>query len=160
MRSLLLLCLGILFLAASCGSKSPKEFNAGINTINDSIKLKGEAWGAAFTSAMTTLNFSGLKPIREDIERYVDKSIEKVNGMKSSGGEELKEAELDYLRYEKQTVHEVFAPFENFTSATTYGDLEKATMALDAASTQEQAKIRKVQSTQQAFIEKNKIEAK
>lgn len=159
MRRFIILAFGLITIAA-CKRENPQEFNATINNINDSIKIKGEAWGDAFGDAMNTLAFAGLKPAREDIERYVDAAIKRVENLGNvKGSKELKEAELEYLRYEKQTVHDVFMPFENFNAQTTYGELEQAANALAVASQQEQGRLDKVRLAQQQYLTKNNITA-
>lgn len=124
--------------------------------INDSLFYYGKTWNDELKVAVNLADYSKLKSIRLELEKYIDRKSEVIRNMKDVGGsKELREAELDYLAFEKSIVRTKFAPFENFTAQTTAQELAKAYEDLLSSMDEEKPKLDKFQHLQEKYAEKN-----
>lgn len=158
--SLVFLTLMLVF--ASCGKKlTPVQLDAEIVTINDSLKMKGQGWVTELGKSFMSRNFSALEPLRKDISGFLDEKIEHVENMKDVGGsEEYRQAELDFLKYERNMVETAFMPFEKFDATSTNDQIQGVLNQLAPISDKEVEKMDKISALQVKYAEKNNFKLK
>lgn len=147
----------------SCGAKKQEmvHFNDELTTINDSLFYKGKIWGEEFKIGFNTGDYSRLPQARLSMTSYIEKSIEEVSNMKDVGDSRaFREAELSYLRFEKDTIMPYMEAFESFTDSTSHEAITAAYNALLSSAQKESAKLEQVRRVQKEYADKNNIELK
>jgi hypothetical protein len=125
---------------------------------NDSLFYYGKVWNDELRIAVKMSDFSTLAPIRQDLVKYIDNKITHFSGFEDVGGsEQMRQAELEFLKFEKQIIQNHFATFERFDSNTSTDELAKAYEQLLKASEAEKAKLDAFHKLQQEYAEKNDI---
>lgn len=129
-----------------------------IAAINDSLLAYGKGWGDELKIAVNTLDFTGLNPIRVQMQRYVDRKVEQVKGMKNVGGsEKLMETELEFLQAEKEIVMYKLSVFEQFDTTVAMDDLSDAYADMQLSAIKERDLLEKLHRLREEYEEKNDI---
>jgi len=124
--------------------------------INDSMYSKGQEWGQVLTDCAVSKEFGKLTPYRLGLEHFIDSSLTQVEGMSDVGGSgDLRTCEIDLLKFEKNMVSTYFAPFEQFTDATSVDEITLKLNAIQAASQDETVKMSRFKSLQESYAKKN-----
>ncbi len=150
----------MIFLLSSCGKKlTPQELDAAIVNTNDTLKIKGQAWITALGQAYTSRDFSALKPLREDVDSYLDRKIAEVTDIKDvAGSEAYRKEELSFLEYERNLVAKAFVPFESLPPTVTQDEITTMIANLGPVTNAEVDNINKVLKLQKEYAEKNRFE--
>lgn len=123
---------------------------------NDSLFYYGKLWNDELKVAVNLSDFSNLQPIRKDLQDYITRKEEYIRNMKDVGeSKELRQAELDYLAFEKHVVQTRFTPFETFNDSTETEEIAKAYQDLLGSMELEKPKLDRFQALQQLYAEKN-----
>lgn len=152
---------GILLIVLACSCNFNKKekcirLDNTISSINDSLLRYGAQWGDELRIAIATLDFSGLRPIRVEMQDYIGRKIEHVGNMDNIGGsEELLKAELEFLRAEKEIVATKLAVFENFTDTVTMDHLSTAYADMQLSAVKEQDMLKRIHTLREQYAEKN-----
>lgn len=163
MQKLFYLTVSIALILASCSDKKQEiiYLNNELTTINDSLFYKGQVWGEEFKIAFNSGDYSALSPARQEVETYLEQSIEKISEMEDIGGsEELRKAELEYLQFERNVIITKMKKFEAFTDTSSKELISTAYADLVNSSKEEQIKLNKLHSAQKQYADKNEIELK
>lgn len=153
----------IVMILSACGASKQEvmHFNDDLTTINDSLFYKGKVWGEEFRIAFSTGDYSRLPAARAAMVSYIDKSIETVRNTKDVGDSRaFREAELDYLAFERDSILPRMEIFETFTDSTSREDIAAAYKNLLATAHMEQAKQEHLRRVQKEYADKNKIQLK
>lgn len=145
--------------ATSCNFNKQEDCIALDNTIsttNDTLMLKGNAWGDEFEVAVNTLDFSQLNKRRTDMQSYIERKIDEVDELEPVGkAEDLLAAEKEFLEYERLVVAEKFSVFEQYDTTVTMDELRDSYVNLQLSSEKEQDLIEKVQQKREEYAEQN-----
>ncbi|MCD6063950.1 MAG: hypothetical protein K0R82_1861 [Flavipsychrobacter sp.] len=153
----------VVVLLASCADKQQEiiGLNNELTTINDSLFYKGQAWGEEFKIAFNSGDYSRLRMARQEVHVYIEQGIDKVGSMKDAGGsEQLRQAELDYLQFERDVIIQKMMAFESFTDTTNKELVSKAYNDLVNSSKEEQVKLNALHDAQKQYADKNGVELK
>lgn len=153
----------VFVLLASCADKQQEiiGLNNELTTINDSLFYKGEAWGEEFKIAFNSGDYTLLPAARQEVQEYIETSIDKVADMKDVGGsQQLRTAELDYLQFERDVIIQKMKAFEEFSDTTNKERVSEAYTDLVNSSKEEQVKLNALHDAQKLYADKNGIELK
>lgn len=146
-------------LVASCNFNKKEDcikLDNQIASINDSLLLYGKEWGDELKIAVNTLDFTGLRPIREEMSVFIDKKTEEVKNIKNVGGsEKLVEKELEFLETEKEIVNGKLSIFEQFDDSVSMDELSRAYVIIQTGATLEQDQLEKLFKLREEYAEKN-----
>ncbi len=156
-----LIGLSLVLLVCSCDFNKKEKCIALDNTIaaiNDSLLRYGAEWGDELKIAVNTLNFSGLSPIRQEMQGYIGRKIEYVRGMDNVGGsEKLLNAELEFLEVEKGIVANKLAAFERFNDSVAMDALSTAYADMQYSALKERDLLKKIHTLREQYADKNGI---
>jgi hypothetical protein len=144
----------------SCGPKKQEvaHFSNELTAINDSLFYTGKAWGEEFRIAFNTGDYSGLSHARIQMQAYIDRNIGYIDSMKDVGDSHaFRQAELSFLRFEKDTIVSHMQVFETFTDTTTHDAINAAYSHLLSTARMEQAKLEELRRVQKAYADKYHI---
>ena len=151
----------LITLACSCDFNRKEKCIALDNTvaaINDSLLQYGAAWGDELKIAVNTLDFSGLPPIRQEMQVYIDRKIEFVKAMDNVGGsEQLLETELEFLEAEKEIVTNKLTAFERFDDSVAMDALSTAYADMQYSALKETDLLKKIHDLREEYAEKNEF---
>lgn len=154
-----LLAILLIGFASSCDFNKKEKCIALDNTIaaiNDSLLRYGAQWGDELNIAVNTLDFSGLPPIRQQMQDYIDRKIEFVKGMDNIGGsEKLLEAELEFLQAEREIITTKLAPFERFDDSVTMDVLSTTYADMQYSALKERDLLEKIHTLRDEYADKN-----
>lgn len=149
----------LIVLACSCNfDKKEKclKLDNTISSINDSLLRYGAEWGDELQIAISTLDFSGLQPIRVKMQDYIDRKIVYVKDMDNIGGsEQLLEVELEFLEVEEEIVANKLSVFERFTDSVSMDQLSTAYADMQLSAVKEQDLLKRIQTLREQYAEKN-----
>ena len=132
------------------------HLSAELGFTNDSLFYYGKLWNDELKVAVNLSDYSNLRPIRIELQNYITRKEDHIRNMEDVGSsKELREAELDYLAFEKHIVRTRFIIFETFDDSTHTEELAKAYQDLLGAMEQEKPKLDRFQQLQQAYAEKH-----
>lgn len=158
MRNIYILAIVCVAMLASCKKETPPQVHKVITTINDTLYSKARTWTEAFITAASTKDFSKLEPIREEMEKFINKSIDDVEDLSDVGdAKDLKAQEIAYLKFEKDMISKRFAPFEKFDEQTKDDEIGRTYQNLVSASQEEQEEYMKLQKLLEAYAQRNNI---
>lgn len=161
MRTVIAVCLLSVILFTSCNFNKKDDcirLDNEIATMNDSLLQYGSYWGDELKIAVNTLDFSGLQPIRTEMQAYIDRKIEYVQQMKNVGGsEQLLETELEFLQAEKEIVSNKLSVFERFTDSAAMDDLSTAYANMQISALKENELLEKLHKLREQYAETNDI---
>lgn len=144
---------------SSCGNEKKEEcarLDASIGAINDTLLNYGQKWGEELEIAVNTLDFSELPATRLDLQSYIDRKIEYVEGLEPIGGaDSLIAAELEFLKVERQIIANKFSAFEAFNDSVTMEELTAAYVEVQKSASQEQKHLEAVYKLRETYAEKN-----
>lgn len=151
----------VMVLLVSCNFNKKEDcikLDTKIGSINDSLLKFGAEWGDELHLSINTLNFSGLQPIRVQMQEFVDKKIVEVEGMKNVGGsEKLLETELEFLQLEKEIVTTKLSAFEQFTDTAEMDNISTAYAAMQLSAIKERDLLEKLHKLRDEYAEKNEM---
>lgn len=154
-----LLSLVLLLLLNSCDfNKKDRciQLDNKIGMTNDSLLRYGAAWGSELDIAISTLDFTGLSPIRVEMEEYIDRKVIEIKELKNVGGSEtLLKTELDFLKVEKSIVSDELTAFEQFNASSQMDDIVKAYADMQVSAAKERELLQKIHKLRDQFAEKN-----
>ncbi len=143
----------------SCNLITRKEALLVNNTlvgINDTLYLKGKAFGLLVGDCYKAKNFSLLKQGRIEFEHYIDDSRARVAKMKDVGGSEaLRYCEIELLDVEKRMIKKDFIPFEELTAESTLEQVNHHFDMVKNDSKDETAVLNKLRALQADYAKKN-----
>lgn len=149
----------VLFMSCNFNKKEDCiKLDTKIGSINDSLLKFGAEWGDELKISINTLDFSGLQPIRSQMQEFVDKKIVEVKEMKNVGGsEKLLETELEFLEIEKEIVTTKLSAFEQFTDSAAMDNISAAYAAMQLSAMKERDLLEKLHKLRDEYAEKNEI---
>lgn len=149
--------LAVLFQACSFDTKEKAaKLSSELTAVNDSMYHFGRTWFEEFKVAVNTKDFSELPAHRTNLASFIDRKVEYIKKMEDVGGsEKYKQAELDILNFEKNTVLPKFVIFESFTANTTDEEIAEAYNVLMSTLNEEQEKLNVVYKLRDEYAEKN-----
>lgn len=107
-------------LFASCNLDNSDEamhLSMQIGAVNDSLTWYGKQWSDELKVAVNSKDFSELPIIRGKMEAFIDRNVNEIKQMKDVGGsKDLREAELNLLYFDRDSVLPKFRSFESFNS--------------------------------------------
>ena len=129
-----------------------------IAAINDSLLMYGKNWGDELKVAVSTLDFTGLQPIRVKMQDFIVRKTEYVREMKNVGGsEKLLKTELEFLETEEEIVKYKLSVFENYDETVTMDELSNAYANMQLSAVQERDLLEKLHRLREDYAEKNEI---
>jgi hypothetical protein len=153
-----ILLLPLLFVSCRDKKADITYLNNELTSINDSLFLKAQIWGEEFRIGFSTGDYSQLKPAREELQSYIERSITRINTLQDVGGsEKFRKTEMEYLRFERDAIVAKMTRFESFDSNTTKEEITTAYNVLMDASRQEQAYMEQLRAVQREYAEKNDL---
>lgn len=125
--------------------------------INADLENRGHTWGEAYAKAVSsTKDFSVLKPIRIGIDTALTGGIARLTAMKNvAGSEEFKNAELNYLHFELESVNTAFKSFEDLTTNVTQEELDARNAQMTEIGKKENELLKHLREMQAAYAKKN-----
>ena len=158
-RIAILSLLGIILLIAACNMNSREDamkMSSELTSVNDSLSYFGKKWTDELEIAVNTSDFSKLGDIRSEIGVFIDRKLVHLGSMKDVGGsEDFRHAELEILKYERDTILPASAVFESFGAGTTDEEISSAYQALLNTTQREGEKLQVVYALRDKYAEKN-----
>lgn len=145
--------------ATGCSSKKDKmiAINNKITETNDSLFMKGEAWGEEIGAAWSGKDFTRVATLHADVLGYIDRKEEEIKDMNNAGGsEKLKDAELSFLEYEKSILTPA-AVFNGFNASTSQETFMAAYQQMQTSAQNENQKLLEIQQLQKEYAQKNQL---
>ena len=119
----------IVIIFAACSPKPHREaywLDKTIEKINDSMFAKERQWSKLMAYAVSSGNYSQLKPVRKELAAQIETGLKKVNELQDiDGSDTYKACELELLKNEKKMVASDFTPFEKLNVNTAMGKVSK-----------------------------------
>ncbi len=144
---------------ASCDLDKQEEamkFSNEIAATNDTLAIHSSKWAEELKIAINTLDFSQLSKYRTSLVNYIDRKITEVEQMENVGGsEDMQQAELEFLKFEKNVVNSYFSAFEQMDSTTSLETIENAYMLVMQQGEQEQKMQQNMQQLREEYADKN-----
>lgn len=135
-----------------------RKLSTELTSVNDSMYHLGRVWLEEFKVAVNTKDFSELPQNRQNLSAFIDRKIEYISKMEDVGGsEEYRKAELDILKFEKNTVLPKFVIFESFGDSTTDEEIAESYNLLMSTINTEQEKLNKVYKLRDEYARKNEF---
>lgn len=154
---LLLICIFLLVLQActTTDKKAAMALSKTITTINDTVFYIGKIWGENVGQAVVTKDYTVVAAARVRQLNYLDGSLQTVANMHDVGGsEDLRNHELDFLKFEKQMFTNV-AAIERFNATTSDEEVLKSLSDLKLVSKRETDMLTNIQILQNAYVARN-----
>jgi hypothetical protein len=149
----------IIILVQSCqspGQKNALDYNNKIANISKINKDKWKEVGIEISAAGESHEFSKLIKLANDLIDFLENKISEVNAMENpAGSEDLKNAMLEFLKFQKRTADETLTPYTQMNHETTSEEFQSATLALVEAAKNEEHYLVKLQDAQRDFAKKN-----
>jgi hypothetical protein len=151
--------LAVLIFLSGCGGDKKKafDFNQKLAKISETLNAKGQVLGNQLKTAMeTSKDFSSVAASCKDLHSYIDDKLAELKGMKDiSGSENLRNAMISFLNFEKEMVTEAFDPFGRMDSNTTEEEMQTAVNNMLEKTQEESTYLMKVQNAQREYASKN-----
>lgn len=129
-----------------------------IATINDSLLWYGAQWGDELKIAVNTLEFSGLRPIRVEMQAFIEQKIERVQQLENIGGsEELIKTELEFLETEREIARIKLSAFEKYNDSVSMDELSNTYAAMQMSAMKEEELLKKIHQLREQYEEQNGI---
>lgn len=129
-----------------------------IATINDSLLWYGAQWGDELKIAVNTLEFSGLRPIRVEMQAFIEQKIERVQQLENIGGsEELIKTELEFLETEREIARTKLSAFEKYNDSVSMDELSNTYAAMQMSAMKEEELLKKIHQLREQYEEQNGI---
>ena len=137
-------------------SAAALEFNNMLMDIIDSLYYRGKQWGEELNTAMDNDNYSKLPSMRKETQRFIDRKISYVTGLKDVGGsQEFQRSMISLLNYEKELLTKSFLPFEKLNASSSQEAKDSLLANLTEQSKQEDAFLKTMKTAQHAYANKN-----
>jgi hypothetical protein len=160
MRKLLIvLMLLVAGIRPAIAQTTPIEFNDKMVAMVAELYDIGQQWGNAVNVAAQNDDWSGLKPIREQMQSKVNEDIAMLQATKDvKNSNAFRTAVIGFLKYELKLINECFKPFESFDANTSAETMVAAKDRLTAASTDEEKALTKLREEQSKYAASNGFE--
>lgn len=149
----------LLLLLSSCDFNKKEKciaLDSKIATTNDTLLKFGNDWGEELKIAINTLNFSGLQPIRTQMQVFIEQKMVEIKALDNVGGsEKLLATQMEFLELEKEIVINKLATFEQFTDAVQMSQLSDAYASMQVSAVKEQELLEKIHKLRDEYAEKN-----
>lgn len=138
-------------------AKTALQLNDQLASITDSLYARGQEWGSQFNTIMNgSKDFKPLAVYRMNIEKFIDRKLVEVRGMKDiAGSGELREAMINFLQFEKHMIQIGFTPAEKLPANATEEQIQEVITKLTEESKNETSVLDKVREAQTAYAKKN-----
>ena len=143
---------------AQKGKMEPIDYNDKLAAITDSLYTMGVEWATEFQNiAGTHKDYSKLAIHRKKIAVFTSRKMEEVRRGPTigKGAEELKNAMLGFLAFEKSMIDNAFAPLEKLNSTSTEAEVGEAIKKLSEEAKKEAEALKKVNTAQEKYGELN-----
>ena len=154
-----LLLIVALFGVFSCKTKSHRDalrLNNKICQINDTLFCKQTQWSKLMAYAVSSGDYTKLKPARKQLDSFLDTSMVAVSNLKDvAGSENYRFAETELLNFDKKMLKDDFIPFEKFKINTPMTKISIYIQKIKEDRQTEQTFITKLKELQNAYQEKN-----
>lgn len=151
----------LIFLLTGCSSQNVIKLNDTIVKANDELRIGSEGFNKQFETIINS-NYTTLEPERIKMISLIEKKIKEVAAIKGDmpGGEDFKNAFIDYYKFEKD-IYET--DFKRICLLTGEGDTERLgeiTLQMNAKAKKEEAMEKNIHAEQERFAKKNNIKLK
>ena len=158
----ILFAFALLFIIAqSCqspGQKNALDYNNKIANVTLANQGKWKELGQEINVAEQSHDYSKLARMTNDLITFLDQKIAEVDAMKTpEGGEDLKNATLDFLKFDKSIAEDKAKPYTQMNEQTTPEEFQTTTQALFAQANLEEPYHTKMLEAQRAFAKKNNL---
>ncbi len=148
-----LLCVG-------CSEPNPhaaaRTLDEVVTTVNDSLFRVQKQWSKAMAYAVSSGNYSRLKPARLRFERCLDHAARTIKPLENvAGSDEMLTSEMELLTIEKKTVLPAFQPFEKLRVNTPMIEVTLCLDRLKEAGVIEKNALSKFKASQARYEERN-----
>ena len=145
-------------LLSGCSSHNVIKLNDTIVKANDELRIGSEAFNKKF-EAITNSNYTALEPERKKTVSLIDKKVSEISALKADmpGGEDFKNAFVDYYKFEKD-IYET--DFKRICLLTGEGDAEKLSeiaLQMREKAKKEESMEKNIHIEQERFAKKNNI---
>jgi hypothetical protein len=137
---------------------TPIDYNDQMADITDSLYRLGQAWGGVFNEAYKgDKNFTKLTPVRKNMVEFIDLTTAKLKRepLVGKGGEGLRTAVIDFLKFEKDMIDIAFIDIEKLSSSSSQAEIEAALKKLTDQAEKEGDVLKKVNAAQEDYGRKN-----
>jgi hypothetical protein len=146
-------------IAQSCessGQKNALDFNNKIANITLANQDKWKELGQEINIAQQSHDYTKLSGMTTDLISFLDQKIAEVDAMKiPESTEDLKNATLDFLKFDRSIAEEKAKPYTKMNEQTTPEEFKNVTQALFAQANLEEPYHTKMIEAQRAFAKKN-----
>lgn len=158
-RVLSFLLLAILF--SACSSRDTLKFNDTIVKANDDLRIAADEFNRKVDSVNNS-NYSGLEPDRQKMVRLIDEKLKEVGSLKADmpGGEDFKNAFIDYYKFEKDIYDTDFRVICSLTGTGDIGKLTDLAEKMQGKTQKEDAMEKNIHKQQENFAKKNGLKLK
>jgi hypothetical protein len=138
--------------------KTAMEMNNYLVGVTTELNRMGGKWADTLQADKKTGNYNELIPMRESLEKFIDKKTLEIKGMDDvAGSETFRASILDFLKYEKQLLEIGFIPFEKLTKNSSEAEIEKVDANLLTTVQSEETELNKVKAAQAEYAKRNGI---
>ena len=142
----------------SLGQKKALDYNNKIASITLANQDKWKELGQEITVAEQSHDYTKLSKMTNDLIAFLDEKVAEVDAMETPpGGEDLKNAALDFLKFDKRIAEEKAKPYTQMNEQTTSEEFQTTTQQLFAQADKEEPYHRKMIEAQQTFAKKNNL---
>ncbi len=143
--------------AVTAIAQTPKEFNNKLVSITKVLGEKGTEWGTKMAQiSLGSKNFIELKPLRVEIEKYIDKQVAILQQTKDvKGSKNFRESVITYLQFEKTLIGKGFTPFESYNKKTTEAKVEEGTNNINKLAEKEGTYLKQMENAQKEYAKMN-----
>lgn len=136
--------------------KAALDFSNKLSEISKANQTKWKKIGGEIANIAQSHDYAHLTILYNDITSFLDKKITELNSMKDvSGSEDLKNAMIEFLKFDREFAHESLKPYTLMKPETPDEELQAATSALVKAAEREEPYLSKLQATQRAYAKRN-----
>ena len=160
MKKILFAVALLLVIAESCqlGQKKALQYNNKIANITLANQDKWKELGQEINVAEQSHDYSKLSKITNDLISFLDQKITEVDAMETpDGGENLKKATIEFLKFDRSIAEENAKPYTQMNEQTTPEEFQTVTRELFAQAEKEEPYNAKMLEAQQAFAKKNNL---
>lgn len=148
----------LIFLLTGCSSQNVIKLNDTIVKANDELRIGSEGFNKQFET-ITNNNYIALESERKKMISLIDKKIKEVAAIKGDmpGGEDFKNAFIDYYKFEKDIYD---TDFKRICLLTGEGDTERLseiTLQMSEKTKKEEAMEKNIHAEQERYAKKNNI---
>lgn len=148
----------IIMQSCSMGQKKALDYNNKIANITLANQDRWKELGQEISAAEQSHDYTKLSKITTDLISFLDQKIAEVNGLEvPPGGEDLKSAAIEFLKFDKTIAEDKAKPFTQMNEQTTPEEFQATTKELFDQASQEEPYNAKMLEAQRAFAKKNNL---